>query len=249
MNSKQKQVYILGLLILLLFVINYNFLDKQLIKFIDKKETAIVKRIIDGDTIVVDIYNDTSIRLLGINTPEKGELYYSEAKEFLENLILNKTIKLEYGKEKYDKYKRVLAYVHLNNQNINSKLIEGGFANYYFPSGKDNYYNEFVNAMNKCLENNKNLCEQSKDLCSNCIELKEFNYKSQEIIFYNKCDYDCELNDWIVTGEGRKKFVFENYILNKNQEVIVNTSEALSSYGGIFLRDSEGKLVLWEENY
>ena len=56
------------------------------------KETVIASRIIDGDTIVV---NNVSIRLLGMNTPERGEKYYQEAKNYLALLISNKTIWLE----------------------------------------------------------------------------------------------------------------------------------------------------------
>ena len=45
---------------------------------------ARVRRVIDGDTIVAE---SRSIRLLGINTPERGEEYYLEAKEFLEDYL------------------------------------------------------------------------------------------------------------------------------------------------------------------
>jgi len=43
-------------------------------------KTANLTRAIDGDTIETDI---GIIRLLGINTPEKKQAYYEEAKEFL----------------------------------------------------------------------------------------------------------------------------------------------------------------------
>ena len=90
---------------------NYSWIDSYLINEFSAKDTAIVLRIIDGDTI--EIENKTSVRLLGINTPEKGEKYYLEAKGFLEDLILNKTIELEAGREDKDKYQRALRYVLL----------------------------------------------------------------------------------------------------------------------------------------
>ena len=40
------------------------------------------------------------------NSPERGEPYYAEAKEFLNERILNKTVRLEFGKDKYDRYNR-----------------------------------------------------------------------------------------------------------------------------------------------
>ena len=80
MKLKEKQLLIFVLVILIL--VNYTFIDSFLEKTYLGGEFIEVERIIDGDTVVV---NSTSVRLLGINTPEKGELYSIEAKEFLEN--------------------------------------------------------------------------------------------------------------------------------------------------------------------
>ena len=146
-------------------------LNQALENILSVRESVLVNHVIDGDTIKS---NQTSIRLLGINSPEKGELYHLEAKEFLENEILNKTVLLEYGKERTDQYKRTLAYVYFENKNINLELVEKGFANYYFPSGKDYYYSDFEKAWEKCIEKNINLCEKSEHICAGCIFLEEF---------------------------------------------------------------------------
>jgi micrococcal nuclease len=227
--------------------------------FLSDSKILKIDRIIDGDTVEV---NGTSIRLLGMNTPERGELYYSEAKEFLEKLILNKTVMLESGKEEYDRYNRMLAYIFLNRENINLKLVEEGFANFYFPSGKDIHYNKFIEAWNICIENNKNLCEHSNNVCSKCIELKELYHKNQEISFYNKCDFDCELTNWNIKDEGRKNFIFPEFVLKSKGQIKIIVNEGLDdkynlfwgneeyvwtkSGDTLFLRDSAGKLVLWE---
>jgi micrococcal nuclease len=258
-KKKQKQIILLISLIIVLFIINYSFIDKALEDFLLDYEPVIIERIIDGDTLVV---NGTSVRLLGINCPEKGEIYYSEAKDFLEESVFNKPAKLEFGKDKYDRYKRILAYVFVENKNINLNLVEEGLANFYFPSGKDVYYQDFKKAWEKCVENNKNLCENSKDKCADCIILEEFNYKNQEIIFYNKCNFNCDLTGWKIKDEGRKNFVFDEFVLeeNKNVKIIVaegiNDNENLfwknenyvwtSSGDTLFLRDSENRLILWE---
>jgi micrococcal nuclease len=262
MNKKQKQTFLLVFLVILLFTINYSFIDSFLINFLDEGEIAHVQRVIDGDTIVIE--NKTSVRLLGINSPERGELYYSEAKEFLEEMVLNRTVKLEFGKSKYDKYHRILAYIFINGKNVNLELVRKGFANFYFPSGRDVYYDQFKKAWEDCIEDNLNLCEKSKDKCGECIELKEFDYKNEVIILYNKCSFDCELTNWKIKDEGRKNFVFPKFVLEsgKNLEIIVSkesrkdTSEKIfwevktyiwtKSGDTLFLRDDKGKLVLWE---
>ena len=87
-----------------------------------------------GFSIVV-LNSGEHVRLLGINTPERGELYYSEAKEFLEREVLGKVVYLERNGK--DKYYRDLGYLFsITGENINSKIVEEGYANYYFPSLK-----------------------------------------------------------------------------------------------------------------
>ena len=255
-----KQIYLIILLVIILFTINYSFLDSLLINFLEDKETAFVGRVIDGDTIKIE--NGTSLRMLGINTPEKGEKYYNEAKEFLKKSVSNKTIELEFGKDKYDRYKRILAYIFIRRENINLELVKNGFANFYFPSGKDIHYNEFKKAWEECITTNKNLCEKSHDKCAICIELKEFDYRNDRVVFYNRCSFDCDLTGWKIKDEGRKNFIFDKFILDSNNNVEIkvgdnkNTKTTLywtgekyiwtNSGDTLFLRDKNNKLVLWE---
>ncbi len=252
-KQKIKDISVLIILILVLFIINYSFLDRSLQNFLSDYELVVIERIVDGDTLIA---NGTSVRLLGINSPERGERYYGEAKQFLENLTLNKTARLEFTREKQDRYQRTLAYVYISGVNINLELVKGGFANIYFPSGKDTYYNDFLEAWKQC---NKNLCETSENICAACIKLKEFDHRNQEIVFSNNCSFNCVLTNWQVKDEGRKKFIFPEFILHSAEDVVISVE-----YGGdfiwdedyvwtstgdsLFLRDSSGKLVLWQ-NY
>lgn len=214
--NRKKGMFLLALLVFLLFAVNYRTMNNSILNFLEEKESAIVERIIDGDTIVVD--NDTHVRLLGINTPERGEKYYSEAKKFLEERISNKTIMLEYGNDKYDQYGRKLAYVFLSQENINSEIVRNGFANLYIYDN-DEYTNKLRQSWEECIENQKNLCEKSEDKCADCIELKNLDVESQTIALYNNCDFDCSLANWQVKDEGRKKFVFQDFVLKKKEQV------------------------------
>lgn len=84
--------------------------------------------VIDGDTIAIDNFK---IRLSGIDAPEKDECYYKEAKEEVTKLLANQTIYLERDKTNIDKYNRLLRYVYLDGANINSHLVQEGFAKVY----------------------------------------------------------------------------------------------------------------------
>jgi len=235
MTSKQKDVLVLALLIIALVIINYSWLDNALNNFLNTYEQVHVDRIIDGDTIES---NKTSIRLLGINTPERGELYYEEAKEFLEQEILNKTVNLKYGKERYDKYQRVLAYIFLDNTNINLKIVENGLANTYFPSGKDKYYNQFIEAWDDCIDSQVNLCEPSQHVCASCVEIKDTE------TLKNNCDFSCDITNWRIKSEGRDNIIFSE-VLESGEEISFEL-ELTPEGDTLFLRDDEGKLVVWE---
>ncbi len=258
--NKKRDIFLLILLTGLFLVINYNFIDSNIENFLEEYEFGIVERVVDGDTAIV---NGNSTRLLGVNTPERGEKYYQEAKNFLENLTLNKTAKLEYGKERYDLYKRKLTYLFLEEKNINVELVKNGFANIYILDDKL-HEGELKKAWSECIERGKNLCEKSKDKCAQCIELAELDYKNQEVVLYNICSFDCDLDSWTIKDEGRKKFTFKNFVLKEKKEIKIVVGEGADSENvlfwkgneyvwtetgdTLFLRDKEGRLVLWE-NY
>ncbi len=261
MAPKTKKYFLIIILVIVLFSINYKTLDGFLIKTFDNKNEVFVTRVIDGDTIVA---GNITIRLLGINSPEKGEKYSVEAKEFLEKIILNKTISLE--EKGKDRYQRTLAYIFYQNKNINLEIVKKGFANFYFPSGKDIYYENFRTAWQNCVNNNLNFCKSSDDKCADCIVLKNFDRKNEIIILKNNCVFSCDLTSWTIKDEGRKKFIFPDFILKKDKivEIVVskenleNTNQKLfwirndyvwtDSGDTLFLRDAEDNLILWK-NY
>jgi len=236
MNKKQIDKLIIVFLILAIFSLFYPPIDNFLENTFSAKESVLVERVIDGDTVETEIGN---IRFLGINTPERGELYYNEAKAFLETEILNKTIELEFTRERYDKYNRTLAYVFYKNRNINVELVENGFANYYFYDGRDKYSNELEDAWDVCIENNVNLCEKSDNICTNCIKVN-LDY------VINSCSFSCDIKNWTIKGEGRKIFTFNQTLAQGQQEGF--ELDLTDSGGSLFLRDSDGKLVLWKRN-
>ena len=66
-------------------------------------------KILDGDTFETD--KTLTIRLIGINAPDRGENGYDQAKDYLADLIGGETVTLEYDSYQDDKYGRILAYV------------------------------------------------------------------------------------------------------------------------------------------
>lgn len=96
--------------------------------------------VVDGDTIDVD--NVGRIRFVGINTPERNQQGYQEAKDFVKKACLGKKVYLDIDDAKhYDKYGRLLAVVYVNGININAALLKGGYAEVmYIPPSEFNSY-------------------------------------------------------------------------------------------------------------
>lgn len=88
--------------------------------------TAIVTRIVDGDTL--EINTGQKVRLIGINTPETGECYAAEATNKLSELVLHKEVQLAKDVSETDKYGRLLRYIYLHELFVNEELVKTGFA-------------------------------------------------------------------------------------------------------------------------
>jgi micrococcal nuclease len=89
-----------------------------------------VERVIDGDTILLT--NHARVRLIGVNTPETvkpdqaKEPWGEEAKEFTRQFVVGGQVRLEFDRERQDKYQRFLAYVWVGDQMLNEELIRQG---------------------------------------------------------------------------------------------------------------------------
>lgn len=102
---------------------------------------AYVVDVYDGDTITVNIdlgfgiiYNKMKLRLADINAPEikggdreKGLI----TKNWLESKILNKKVTINTIKDSKEKFGRYLAYIYVNQENLNESMLTLGLAKPY----------------------------------------------------------------------------------------------------------------------
>ena len=91
---------------------------------------VLVERVVDGDTL--RLADRTRVRLIGVDTPETKrpdspvEPFGPEASEFTRAHVEGRFVRLEFDKERHDKYERVLAYVYLDDWFLNEELIRAG---------------------------------------------------------------------------------------------------------------------------
>ena len=93
----------------------------------------LVTRVIDGDTLVVDGVG--TVRLIGVDTPETVDprrpvqYFGREASDFTRQLATGKPVRLEFDRDRTDRYGRTLAYVYLQPEDLllNAEIIRQGY--------------------------------------------------------------------------------------------------------------------------
>lgn len=103
-----------------------------------QNEWVEVSKFVDGDTFwITNVKGQQErIRLIGVDAPESRRsgrkeigFYGREASAYVERMLDGKKIRLEYDVGKYDRYKRTLAYVYLQDGTfLNAHLVENGYA-------------------------------------------------------------------------------------------------------------------------
>jgi len=120
--------------------------------------SKLATKVIDGDTFLIE--GGYSVRILGIDADERDRPCYDPAKNRLEELILNKEVRLEKGTEDKDQWCRYLRYVILGEKNIGLELVEEGMAVARF-SPEDARYRDEISAGEKTAKENKTGCKWS----------------------------------------------------------------------------------------
>src|SRR5262245_64178349 len=93
-----------------------------------------VRRVIDGDTIIVE--PEATIRLIGVDTPETVkpehpvEPWGPEATEFTREFLAGGAARLSFDRERVDRFGRFLAYVWVDDRLLNEELLREGLARY-----------------------------------------------------------------------------------------------------------------------
>jgi micrococcal nuclease len=94
-----------------------------------------VIRAVDGDTALVRLRGQAEyVRYIGVDTPETVkpdtpvQCFGPQASAFDHRLVDNRTVRLDFDRERKDAYGRLLAYVHAGGRFVNAALVRAGFA-------------------------------------------------------------------------------------------------------------------------
>jgi micrococcal nuclease len=251
MQIKKLFLFLLIILVLALISIYWPTLTGKSVSNNQEypKEKVFVNRIIDGDTIVVsgnEIGENIHIRLLGINTLEKGMPYSNVATNYLKDEIEGKEIEIQRDITDIDKYKRNLRYIFYDNKLINVEILQQGLATSFMLNGL-NYGKKLKNAEDFARNNNIGIWGESSIVCSQCIILEKLDPIKEYFILKNNCNFVCDLNGWFAKDDANHFFKIKN--IAAFEEMQYNSKGEIWNDEGdrFFLRDKEGNLVIFYE--
>jgi micrococcal nuclease len=126
-------------------------------------------RVVDGDTIVVDLGGRRErVRLIGIDTPETVhpqkpvEYFGKEASEFTRRMVEGKEVTLKFDWQQRDKYKRLLAYVYLlDGTFLNAEIVKQGYG-FAYTRYPFKYMEEFRRHENEARGKNRGLWRKNE---------------------------------------------------------------------------------------
>jgi len=91
-----------------------------------------VEKVFDGDTVL--LADGRKVRYIGIDSPEldsadpRKRALAEEAREFNRSLVSGRRVELEFDSEGQDKYGRTLAYVYIDGEFVNGRMVAEGLA-------------------------------------------------------------------------------------------------------------------------
>ena len=94
-----------------------------------ESERVQVRQVIDGDT--VELADGRDVRLIGIDTPERDECGYEQARRMLARLVTSRGVTVtvvEAPGQDLDRYDRLLRYVEADGVDVADALLDGGWA-------------------------------------------------------------------------------------------------------------------------
>lgn len=220
----------------------------------EDQDTARVARVVDGDT--VELSDGRKVRYLGVNTPERGQPFYQQAKDFNARIVDGKTVWLEFDADTFDKYGRTLAHVFVGKTHVNLELVRQGYANVYTVPPNLKYNEELLAAEREAREHQRGLWAQS----GAPIRITDLDPIAEWIELTNQGDQPIDMTGYTLKDEANHIYEFSDFALKPGQSVRLysgngqNTSARLywnlgdttvwnNDGDSAYLRDPDGSLV------
>lgn len=236
----KKSLALILALLLTILIGTEAFFYKQI--FHHKTEDAIIARVLDGDTVQLE--DGRNVRLININTPEKGLPFSNEARLFLEQYVNNSVSVESLGLEKYG---RTLARIYAPEY-LNLQIVRLGLASYYLVQPSE--YQIFSNAEAEARKTEKGIWKKSP--LYDCISA-EIKPQEEYLILTEKCNssFPISIKDdgthtyYVFMHASKTQKIFSGKGEPSPGEIYLNSTTNIwnNDKDTLFIRDSSGLLV------
>ncbi len=224
----------------------------------------LVTRVIDGDTIEVNIAGTIyKIRYIGIDTPELDDkrpefcALAQEAARYNRQLVEGKTVRLEKDVSETDQYGRLLRYVYVDDVFVNANLVRQGlaWAKAYEPDTK--YQDTLEEAEAEAKQDEVGIWDisQPQSIVVKDVQITDIfydglvpNVESDEYVeITNLRDQLQDLAGCVLLdiSEGYPSFTFPVYNLAPGESIRVYTNEYHPEWGGFSFEYSQ---AIWNNS-
>jgi len=175
----------------------------------DKAITVFVDQALDGDTIRVKRpirwsengkpKRITRIRYIGVDTPEHNDPFWRAARALNKSLVYRKRVRLEFDRERTDRYNRLLAYVYVDDDVfVNAEVVKRGYARAYPVEPNTRYEKLFRQLEDEARADGRGMWSTLADLTpaapeetesANPIERKYIASRNSEVFHLPSCKW------------------------------------------------------------
>ena len=203
-------------------------------------ETVLVERVVDGDTLVLE--GGERVRLIGIDTPERGQHLFDESTAFVRDLVEGRRVRLERDMTERDKYDRLLRYVYIGDRFLNLELVREGYATALNYEPDSTYRDLFALEEARVRQLRKGIwIFPPEDFCLGIFSLHanakgddRGNLNDEYVILRNKCTYSLQLQGWTLRDQAGATFTFPLFQLGSKQMLTLHTGSGSSNQTALF---------------
>lgn len=223
-----------------------------------------VLQVLDGDTFQLD--DGRPVRCLGLDAPEKGEPFAQEATQVLNRLVGGQRVRLELGRPERDRDGRLLAYVFVGQNMVNTQLLRLGTAYVRRPVARK-YRIAFVQAQEQARAAGLGIWTNAAQIKIGLLRVQARpasgnpeDLNGEFVVLENRGDRPLSLAGWTLSDEAHHRYLFPQFVLAPKAKVTIHSGLGRNTdtdlfWGSrtpiwndngdtVFLRDEKGRLVL-----
>ena len=196
-----------------------------------------VVEILDGDTF--DLGNGERVRIIGINTPEKGRPFSDEATDALSEMIMGREVTLvnDSKNDDVDSNGRLLRHVYVDETLVNYEMIRTGMAFWYPYSSGTDMDESYQEAQEAAENDHAGLWTESQYNIT--IDYIEYDPEGSEVdgeylIITNHDNYNINMEGWYLQDEAARTAYEFNYTLEINTSVRIYTGSGEDNQTTLF---------------